>query len=254
MRLIDSHIHLDDRRFDGNRQDLMVAAKAVGVRQFVVPAVTRKRFDGLLNLARQYAECKVALGLHPYFLNEHATADLAVLDELLAANPSIIAVGECGLDFFLPDLDRDKQIYFLDRQIELAKKHDLPLILHVRKAVEQVFERLKFYDYFRAVMHSFNGSIEQAKKVCEHGVKLGFGAAAASPTATKLHKLVAFVPEAHILLETDAPDQAFFDRRKRLNRPQDLVRVCHELAAIRGVSATALADLTTANTREFFNL
>lgn len=254
MDLIDSHIHLDDWRFDDNRQQLVTAAKACGIKQFIVPAVTRKGFDKLLSLAQQYTECKVALGLHPYFLKEHQTTDLAILDELLTAHSNVIAVGECGLDFFLPDLDKDRQIYFLDRQIELAKKHDLPLILHVRKAVEQVFGRLKFHNYFRAVMHSFNGSVEQAKQICEHGIKLGFGAAAANPKAKKLQRLVASVPDECILLETDAPDQPFFDRRGQLNRPQDLLRVCQQLAAIRGVSVETLADLTTANTKEFFNL
>lgn len=228
-------------------------AGLAGVSQFVMPAVTVNRFPKVLHLAKEHPEVVYTLGLHPYFINEHKASDLEFLAQTLQSSAAV-GIGECGLDYYLKDLDKDKQKLIFEAQVVLAKHFDLPLILHVRGAVSEVFEVLKKHNYFKAVMHSFNGSIEQAKQIIETGIYLGFGPAVCNPKANKLKQLVEYVPVNHIMLETDAPDQPFFDRVGKRNLPIDLVRVNHEIAAIKDVDPAVLAAQTTANVKELFKL
>lgn len=253
MSLIDSHIHLDDARFDFDRDPLINAAQQVGVSRFIVPAVTVNRFPGVLKLAKEHALVSYTLGLHPYYINEHSATDLEFLAQSLQGSGAV-GVGECGLDYHLKDLDRDRQKLIFEAQVVLAKHFDLPLVLHVRGAIEDVFQVLKKHDYFKAVMHSFNGSIEQAKLITDTGVYLGFGPAACNPKAVKLRALVESVPIEYMMLETDAPDQPFHDRVDKRNLPIDLFRVNEEIAEIKGIEAEILATQTTNNTKKLFNL
>jgi TatD DNase family protein len=249
--LIDSHIHLDDERFAEDRSQLISEALKAGVSQFIVPAVSLSRFAAVTELEAQHPQVEYALGLHPYYLSEHQPEDLEILQEQLTQS-SAIAVGECGLDHHLKNLDRDRQLHFFESQVKLAKNLDLPLILHVRGAVDAVFTVLQKHDYYRAVMHSFNGSVEQARQVTQRGVKLGFGPAVCNPAARKLHGLIESVDPAHILLETDAPDQPFYDRQGKRNRPVDLCRVNAEIARRKHMPEAELAAVTTLNTQRLF--
>ena len=251
--LIDSHIHLDDGRFDDDREQLIKSAQQVGISRFIVPAVTVNRFPDVLKLAKEHALISYTLGLHPYFINQHNAADLEFLAQSLQGSGAV-GVGECGLDYYLKDLDRDKQKLFFEAQVVLAKHFDLPLVLHVRGAVDAVFQILQKHDYFNAVMHSFNGSIKQAEQMIDQGIYLGFGPAVCNPKAHKLKQLIEFVPIEHMMLETDAPDQPFFDRFGKRNLPIDLVRVNEEIAKIKDIDAAVLARQTTINTKLFFNL
>ena len=253
MDLIDSHIHLDDERFDYDREQLIKMAQMAGVKQFIVPAVTVNKFPAVLKLAREHESVAYTLGLHPYFINEHSATDLEFLAQSLQGSGAV-GVGECGLDYFLKDLDRERQKLIFEAQVVLAKHFDLPLILHVRGAIDDVFQILKKHDYFKAVMHSFNGSIEQAKLMIDAGLYLGFGPAVCNPKANKLKQLIEFMPIEQMLLETDAPDQAFHDRFGKRNLPIDLIRVNQEIADIKGIVPEALAAQTVINTQTLFNL
>lgn len=253
IELIDSHIHLDDERFDFDRKELIKMAQLAGVKQFVVPAVKTNQFPKVLHLAKEHPEVAYTLGLHPYYINEHQAKDLEFLAQTLQGSAAI-GIGECGLDFYLKDLDREKQKLIFEAQVVLAKHFDLPLILHVRGAVAEVFAILQKHNYFKAVMHSFNGSIEQAKQIIQQGVYLGFGAAVCNPKAKKLRQVVESVPIQSMMLETDAPDQPFYDRFGKRNLPIDLVRVNHEVAGIKGIEPEFLAQQTTANVRNLFGL
>lgn len=251
--LIDSHIHLDDPRFDADREKLIKSAQMVGIGRFIVPAVTVNRFPAVLKLAKDHSSVSYTLGLHPYYINEHSDTDLEFLAHSLSGSGAV-GVGECGLDYHLKDLDRERQRLIFEAQVVLAKHFNLPLVLHVRGAVEDVFNILKKHDYFQAVMHSFNGSVEQAQKIVESGIYLGLGAAVCNPKANKLRQLVESVDIKHILLETDAPDQPFHDRYGQRNLPIDLWRVNEEIAMIKGVTAAQLAAQTTKNTQHLFKL
>lgn len=251
--MIDSHIHLDDARFDHDRDQLIKSAKQAGVSQFVVPAVTVNKFPALLKIAKEHDMVAYTLGLHPYYIDQHGANDLEFLSRSLQ-DSGAVGVGECGLDYHLKNLDKKKQNLFFEAQVILAKHYDLPLILHVRGAVDAVFQVLKKHDYFKAVMHSFNGSIEQARQIIDTGVYLGFGPAACNPKATKLKSLLDFVPIEYMLLETDAPDQPFYDRPGERNLPVDLLRVNQEVAKIKQITPAELAAQTTINTTQLFNL
>ncbi len=249
--LIDTHIHLDDERFDEDRGVLVAEAQAAGVSQFILPAVKTDRFNKALSLKSKTIH--VALGLHPYWIAEHQESDLTVLESLIKRH-DVIAVGECGMDFFLKGLSKSKQQQFFDAQIEIAKQQKLPLILHVRGAVDAVFQRLKRHDYFRAVMHSFNGSSAQAAQMVSQGIYLGMGAAGLNPKATKLHQLIKAMPLSHFMLETDGPDQPMFDKYGERNLPKDLVRICQGMADIKGIPYETVATASNNNAKKLFKI
>ena len=251
--MIDSHIHLDDTRFDDNRAELIAAAQEAGIERFVVPAVQSKGFQKLKTLTQQFDCISPAYGLHPYWIAEHTLADLDDLDQWLNEHKAV-AVGECGLDFYLKDLDQHKQRVFFEQQIELAKQHQLPLILHVRGAVQAVFELLKKHDYFKAVMHSFSGSLEQAKHITEKGVYLGFGGAITYERAHKLRAVVAEIPLQHLMIETDAPDQPVSAHRGELNLPEYLVDVVSVMAELKSASTSEVIESTRNNCKQLFGL
>ncbi|WP_395377617.1 TatD family hydrolase [Marinicella sp. W31] len=251
--MIDSHIHLDDARFDDDRAELLTVAAKRGVEQFIVPAVQASGFQKLYDLSLQYASIKPAYGLHPYWIATHQDADLEFLDQWLQQYTAV-ALGECGLDYYLKHLDKEKQRVFFEQQIVLAKEHQLPLILHVRGAVQDVFDLLKKHNYFKAVMHSFNGSVEQAQQITAAGVYLGFGGAITYSRATKLRTVVENVPLQYLMVETDAPDQPVNTAVDALNRPENLLDVVEAMATIKNVEVAELAAMTRVNCQQLFGL
>ncbi len=253
--MIDSHIHLDDTRFDGRREVLLGQARSVGVTDFVVPATVFDGFARIRALSRRFPGVHVAYGLHPYFIEQHQPEDLLRLGDALRAY-DCVAVGECGLDFYLPVLKQHekRQEEFFLAQIALARRHGLPLIIHARKAVPRVLSCLREVDYFRGVIHSYNASLELTRQVLDQGLLVGFGGAVTRPNAHKLHRVVAYVPENSLLLETDAPDQPPWPHWGELNRPEYLVDVLRAVAHIRNQPTEQLAYQCDENARRLFDL
>ncbi len=250
--MIDAHIHLDDERFDEDRAELIRQAKTAGIKQFITPAVAVDGFAKLKKLSVKYPSITPSYGLHPYFIEQHKEDDIEYLDLWFSANQSC-AVGECGLDFFLKDLDKSKQQYYFAAQIELAKKHQLPLILHARGAVDAVFNSLKNADYFNAMIHSYNGSIEQTKQLLDKGMKFSFGGAICNPKAHKLHKLVKYCPLDCIMFETDAPDQNLYPDYKLRNEPVNLVRIVDFYARLTNQGFEWVKSQSSITCLDFFN-
>jgi len=251
--VIDAHIHLDDERFDKDRGDLIKQAQEVGIKQFITPAVTASGFSKLLNLSNQYSCVIPSYGLHPYFIGQHKKDDIKLLDSWLTANPSC-AVGECGLDFFLKNLDKELQHYFFEAQIELAKKHQLPLILHARGSVDAVFLALKKANYFNAMIHSYNGSIQQTNQIIDHGIKLSFGGAICNPNAHKLHRLIKHCPLDSLMFETDAPDQNLYPDYKLRNLPVNLIKIINYYSQLTHQNAEEVINTSVKVTSQFFQL
>ena len=251
--MIDAHIHLDDSRFDKDRSNLMNQARKIGVEGFVVPSVGVWNFEKVNLLASSNKDVFAAFGLHPYFIDKHEPEDLSLLESWLDDEPCV-ALGECGLDFYLKELDKNKQIEFFVAQIELAKKYNLPLILHARGAVEEVFNSLKKVDYFNATIHSYNGSIQQTKKLIDRGVVFSFGGAICNPRAKKIHELIKYIPPKHLMFETDAPDQNLYPDHKLRNTPTNLLKVIEAYSRI----TKSDIELAMINSREvtqnFFKL
>ncbi len=250
--LFDSHVHLDAAEFDADRDAVLANAVAAGVREMLIPAVARAGWPKLRALCASRPGLYPAYGLHPCHLDRHADADVDALADWLDAQTAA-AVGECGLDFFEPGLDHERQLHLLRGQFDLAQQFDLPLVLHARHAFEAVILELRrFGKPLRGVVHSFSGSIEQARELWRLGFLVGIGGPVTHERARRLRQTVATLPEACLLLETDAPDQPGAAHRGQRNQPANLVEVLDCVAALRHTTATELAHATTANARQLF--
>lgn len=251
--MIDAHIHLDDERFDKDRDVLIKQAQNVGITNFITPAVKANGFNKLKELSVQYPSIVPSYGLHPYYIDSHKKSDIKALDDWLIINKSC-ALGECGLDYFLKNLDKNTQQFFFEAQIELAKKHNLPLILHARGAVDAVFNSLKNADYFNAMIHSYNGSIEQTRQLIDKGLKFSFGGAICNPKASKLHKLIKYCPLDSVMFETDAPDQNLYPDTKLRNVPANLLTINKWYSQLTNQDIATVEDYSSQVTRQFFRL
>ena len=253
MRLIDSHCHLDASEFDADRAAVIARAKAAGVMQQVVPAITAASWPGLREACALAPGLHPAYGLHPIFLDLHRPEHLELLAEWIARERPC-AIGECGLDFFLDGLDAQTQRHYFDGQLQLAKRFDLPLIVHARRAVEEVIARIKAVGGIRGVVHSFAGSPEQSQQLWKLDFMIGLGGPVTYPRANRLRGLAAQMPLEHLLLETDAPDQPDAEIRGQRNEPARLRTVLDCIAQLRGEPAEAIAAQTSANARRLFGL
>ncbi len=247
MEIIDSHCHIDVTDFDADRDVVLAECRAQGVSRIVVPGIVAAGWDKLLQVCRQYTGLYPALGLHPVLLVGHGANDLTRLEQRLASESDVIAVGEIGLDFYLAELDRQRQIALFEAQLAIANTANLPVILHVRKAHEQVIAILKQLRPTGGIVHAFNGSLEQAQQYIDLGFKLGFGGMMTYAHAIKLRKLAKQLPLAAIVLETDAPDMSGQPCRGQRNSPQYLPQYLTALAEIRAESAEHIAAVTTQN-------
>ncbi|WP_313572274.1 TatD family hydrolase [Comamonas terrigena] len=259
---IDTHCHLDAPEFDADRDAVRAAARARGVEHIVIPAVERAHWSGAIALAQRHGD-SYALGIHPLYTPRAQEADIAALRAVLAerqGDPQLVAVGEIGLDFFVPGLDHERQIWFYEQQIQLARTFGLPVILHVRKSSDRLLKTLRATPVVGGIAHAFNGSAQQAQAFIDLGFKLGFGGAITYDRALKLRELAATLPLESIVLETDAPDipphwlyttaeQRAAGQPQGRNTSAELPRIAQEIARLRGMPLPALQTATTANAR-----
>lgn len=242
----DTHCHLDAAEFAADRVAVVAAAQAAGVGRIIVPAVDAGNFAAVRDCCRQYAGCFPAYGIHPIATPRATDDDLQTLRQWLARERPV-AVGEIGLDHFLPGLDRERQRHFFVEQLKLAREFDLPVLLHVRRAVDAVLRELRRIRVRGGIAHAFNGSRQQADIFISLGFKLGFGGAMTWPRATRLRTLAATLPATAIVLETDAPDiPPVFVGRGR-NEPAHLPEIAGALAGLRGVAREEIEEITTVN-------
>ena len=253
IRWIDSHSHLDAPEFDADRDQVLARARAAGVTRQVVPAVDAVCWPALRVLAASEPGVHPAYGLHPVFLARHRPEDLAALPHWIEAERPC-AVGECGLDHFVPGLDPAAQARVFARQLEIARDAGLPVIVHARRAVDAVIAAVRRVGGLRGVVHSYGGSEEQARQLWQLGFLLGIGGPATHDRATRLRALVASMPLEFLLLETDAPDQAPASHRGERNEPSWLPGIAAVVAALRGMEIEMLAAATTRNAQRLFGL
>lgn len=246
MILFDSHCHLDVQAFDADRPAVLARARQAGVEHILVPAIEAAGWSRLRALCRSETGLYPALGLHPIFLDQHQAADLERLEEELARELPR-AVGEIGLDFYIKDLDRARQQALFEAQLEMARAADLPVVLHIRKAHDQVLATLRRIRVRGGFAHAFNGSLQQAQQFHDLGFRLGFGGTLTHAGAHRIHKLAASLPLEAIVLETDAPDMVVASHRGERNSPEYLPEVLAALAGLRPEPPEELARATTAN-------
>jgi TatD DNase family protein len=245
---IDSHCHLDAAEFAADRDQVAAAAQAAGVRTLVVPAVAVAQFPAMRAVCQRYPGCAPAYGIHPLYVGSAQPADLATLRRWLRDEPAV-AVGEIGLDHFDPAADRQLQEWWFVEQLKIAREFELPVLLHVRRAIDPILKQLRRIKVPGGIAHAFNGSRQQADELIKLGFKLGFGGTLTYPGSSRIRALARELPLESIVLETDAPDipPAFAPRQR--NEPAHLPRFGAELAALRGAAEESIAAATTANVR-----
>lgn len=252
MDIVDTHCHLDVAEFDLDRDNVLLNCRQKNISKIIVPAIEARTWHKVLNLCESEKGLYPALGLHPVFINQHQTDDISKLDALLETTRPA-AIGEIGLDFYVKELDQEQQIYFFEKQLQLAKKYDLPVILHVRKAHDQVLQLLKKIKVKGGFSHAFNGSLQQANQYIELGFKLGFGGTLTYENSTKIHKLAKSLPLESMVLETDAPDMVVESHRGERNSPEYIVESLIALANIRQQEPKVIAEQTSQNANEIIN-
>jgi len=269
MQWIDSHCHLDAFEFSGDALAVRRAARDAGVVQCVLPAVHAANFDAVLTLAHATQD-GYCLGIHPLYVEQASEGDLQTLEAALVQHhqdPRLVAVGEIGLDFFVPALNtpalRAKQEHFYRAQLKLARRFGLPVVLHVRRSADRLLKHLREVapgQPWQGIAHAFNGSQTQAQAFIALGFKLGFGGALTFERALQLRRLAATLPLSALVLETDAPDipphwlyvtaeDRAQGRAQGRNTPAELPRIADVLAQLRGLPLTGLAQACLDNTR-----
>lgn len=261
---IDTHCHLDAAEFDADRDAVRQRARDAGVELCVIPAVERANWHKVRDLAHRYHDV-YALGIHPLYVPQAQDDDLQALDALLTASkddPRLVAVGEIGLDYFVPELcepaQRAQQWRFYTAQLQLARKHGLPVIVHVRRSADMLLKGLRQTPVKGGIAHAFNGSLQQAQAFIDLGFVLGFGGAMTFERATQLRHLATTLPLSAIVLETDAPDippqwiyrtaqQRAQGEGQGRNEPGELVRIALSLAGLRNIKPKDLSLSLYAN-------
>lgn len=251
--LIDSHCHLDACEFATDRDAVVEAAYAKGVGGILVPGVAPDNWAAVRDCCARYPGCFPAYGVHPLYIDCLGDEALTLLRQWLQnekAGPCPPrAIGEIGLDHFVAGFDAAKQERYYVAQLKLAREFDLPVLLHVRRAVDQVLKGLRRSGVRRGIAHAFNGSRQQAEAFIDLGFKLGFGGAMTYPGSTRIRELAARLPLEAIVLETDAPDIPPVWLVGQRNSPSELLAIAQALAELRSLSLEEVIAATTRNAK-----
>ena len=251
--LIDTHCHLDATEFDLDRTNVISNAVKQSVGKMIVPAVELANFQSVIDLSNSFPQIHFALGIHPLYVDVAQPSDFILLKQLINEQlndpkSKLVAVGEIGLDFFVTHANRETQEYFLSEQLKIAQEFNLPVILHVRRAVDDVLKHLRHYALKGGIAHAFNGSMQQAQIFINLGFKLGFGGAMTYSRALKIRDLAKNLPLDSIVLETDSPDiSPEWIGTKARNEPAHLLKIAQVLADIRGVEIAQIIEVTGNN-------
>lgn len=258
---IDTHCHLDAPEFEPDRDAVRQQARALGVVHCVIPAVERGNWRAVRELAHRHGD-SYALGIHPLCTGRALDADIAALEQELQRHrddPHLVAIGEMGLDYFVPGLDPARQERFYRAQLQLARRFDLPVILHVRRSADKLLKALRELPVAGGIAHAFNGSLQQAEAFIGLGFKLGFGGAMTYDRALQLRRLAVDLPGEALVLETDAPDipphwlyttaaEREAGAPQGRNAPGELPRIAAVLAGLRGEPLAQWAQQVRDNT------
>jgi TatD DNase family protein len=252
--LIDSHCHLDLDCFADRRHLLLAQARRAGVGAFILPGVDRRGWERISNLSRSETGVYAAPGLHPMYLSEHRPHHLHELQTLITT-AEVVAIGEIGLDYFVPGLDRQVQQQLFEEQLHLAVTARLPVLLHVRKAHDQVLATLRRRRFpHGGIVHAFTGSLQQAQQYYGLGFLISICGTITYDRAKRLRSIAVALPKEALAVETDAPDIPLAGHRGQDNLPEYLPEVVATLAALRGESFAETAAFTTANVSRLLGL
>lgn len=244
--LIDTHCHLDATEFDDDRDGVVDAALRAGVSRILVPAIEVAGFARTAATAARYPCCRVAYGIHPLYVGRARPVDLEVLRATLDAGGAV-AVGEIGLDYFVDGIDRERQAFYFVEQLRIARDFGLPVLLHIRRAQDDILKNIRRIGVVGGIAHAFNGSAQQAQQFIAQGLHLGFGGAMTYQGSSRIRRLAAELPEEAMVLETDAPDMAPEWARGVRNEPANVLRFAAQLAELRHCESARVASVSSAN-------
>ena len=255
-RFIDTHCHFDFPPFTGDEEASIQRAAAVGVNKIIIPATEADNFPRVLALAERFPPLYAAIGLHPIVVERHSDESLKQLEAAIALKPAkLVAVGEIGLDLYRENPQFERQQYLLDEQLRLAKRYDLPVILHSRRTHDKLALHLKRHNLPRTgVVHGFAGSFQQAERFVQLGYKIGVGGTISYPRASKTRDVMAQLPLSSLVLETDAPDMPLNGYQGQPNRPERVAEVFTHLCSLRHESPEEIATALLENTHALFGL
>lgn len=247
--MIDTHCHLDAVEFAQDRDEVVRQANRLAVSRIVIPAVATSNFHTVKNTVQRHPSCVAAYGIHPLYVSQSSDDDTTTLGVWLAEEKPV-AVGEIGLDYFVQNVDIARQSAFFTAQLKLARQFDLPVLLHVRRAIDPVLKHLRAHRVRGGIAHAFNGSRQQADEFIKLGFKLGFGGAMTYSGSQRIRHLAATLPLESIVLETDAPDMPPEWLQRTRNSPTELPRIAQTLADLRGISLAEVIRVTSAAARQ----
>jgi len=256
LTFYDTHCHFDFPPFQGNETESLAQAAAAGVEKIIVPSIAAEYFQRVVGLAHAHQALYAALGLHPIAIDKHDDQHITELETYLQKkSPKLIAVGEIGLDLYMPSPQFEKQQRILDAQLLLAKRYDLPVILHSRRTHDTLARHLRRHNLPRVgVVHGFAGSLQQAQSFIQLGYYIGVGGTITYPRASKTRAVMAALPLTSLLLETDAPDMPLNGWQGQPNRPERAALVFRSLCELRTESAQEIAFALQHNAQRLFTL
>ncbi len=256
VEFIDSHCHLDFSPFCDNESYYLQKAQEKGVIKFIVPSVNKSNWVRVVSLSKQHSSIYYALGIHPLFISNDYQNETELLKQFVQKHRNkCVAIGECGLDFWAPEMDREAQIYVFREQCILAKQYELPLIIHSRKSHDVILKILREMKLKKGgVIHGFSGSFQQAEQFIQLGFYIGVGGVISYERAIKTKNAIAKIPLDKILLETDSPDMPLSGFQGKINTPDKVANLCDYLAMIRKESKQSIANVVYKNTTSLFGI
>lgn len=252
--LFDSHAHLDDERFDNDRDEVMTSLRESGVAFFVNIGADEKTSYASVDLANKYDFVYASVGVHPYDAKDVDDALIEKFKEMAKQNKKIVAIGESGLDYSYEEADKEAQKKAFIRHIELANELDLPLIVHNRDSHKDMMDILTEYRPKNAIIHCYSGSLEMAKILVDMGYYISFSGTVTFKNAKKLAESAKFVPNDRLLIETDCPYLSPEPERGTRNNPAKVRFTAEKLAELRGVTFEEIAKMTMENAKRVYKI
>lgn len=251
--LIDTHSHIDMDDYE-DVDSIIANAKASGVENIIIPSVDRSSFEKVISIANTHEGIYCALGIHPSEAQKATAEDFEIIEEL-AKEKKVVAIGECGLDYYWDKTFVQEQKSVFEKQIQIALKCNLPLVVHDREAHKDSFDMLvQTEGKIPVIMHCFSGSLEFANECVKQGFYIALGGVVTFKNAKKAHEVAKHIPLEHLLLETDAPYLTPEPFRGKRNEPAYIKFTAEKIAQIRGISVEEIAQATTQNARKAFGI
>jgi len=253
MSLIDSHCHLDFEIFDSDRAQALQRAQDAGITDIVIPGTEKIFWHRITALCKKHPQLHACYGLHPYWINDHNKQDIEKLKDYID-DQQPVALGECGLDFRPQQADKKTQRYFFEAQLSLAENSQLPVVIHSVNATEIVIQTLKKFKNLKGMIHSYSGSVEQARQLIDLNFYISISGSVTYDNAKKNRNVARDIPLSSLLIETDAPDQPDKKNADKRNEPAFLINTVRTLTEIREESIEMISEQTTKNAKKLFDI